>query len=916
MPLEFHRNYDLLTDSFEWHLGTGNDGVDDILAAQSRIERLLPLAKDGDTDRLAAHTKGVVSLFERLASLSGDKDASLRRLSRFGSISTNRGRQKDWKDDPDTGLNGCRVLKDLLGDLESTRLSILKTARWSALYPLLEDLRRFVLDYAESRKLGGRAEFHDLLIWARDLLRDDTSVRDHFRDRYRYILIDEFQDTDPIQAEIAFFLASGNDGSSTAESSISPGKLFMVGDPKQSIYRFRRADIEAVGRVRERLSEGVVPLTQNFRCQSPIIRWVNSIFERWLGDIEPPAQAPYQALDAWWSPPEVDPPLGVHWLSEVCGDVNTMRREEAQAIARVLRHIKGGRWQVRDALDGTLRDANYGDVCILMPNRRLLRDLETELDEAGVPYRIESQSMVLQSQDVRELIDCLRAIDSPADQIALVAALRSSAFACSDVDLLRFVESSGNLSYVDPGSGDGPVAKALGVLASFHRERMWQAPGPLIERFIRDRRMIELSFARRRPRERWRRLRFVVERARAFAEAGGGALRDFLDWIERQAESGARMVEASVPETDEDAVRVMTIHAAKGLEFPVVIMVGLGEGANRRPMPVIFDPSKDGRAEARLPGSGEAPLETEGYPLAHERNNEAEEAERVRLMYVAATRAKDHLIVSLFRAGTTQGTPAERILQLAEEAPGLWREISDLDPVPPAVSDTVRPEPTDTAADRDRWVREREKVIRRASEAASVAATQLAGVAKDEVTSAEGFGHRGRAGTSIGRAVHGTLQTVDLETGRGISRLSRVQAEAEGVPGHAAEVERLARRAIESEIVRRAVASGRFYREVFVTAPVGVKILEGYVDLLFEEDGEMVIVDYKTDALAPGEDTKLTRERHRTQIGAYALALSGSTGKRIKEAVLLYLHREDVTESLTDIGALMASAERLVRPTT
>ena len=171
----------------------------------------------------------------------------------------------------------------------------IEVARRHALSHVLKDLRKFALDYAEQRRAEGRAEFHDLLVWARDLLRDNPEVRDRFIRRFSHLLVDESQDTDPIQAEIVMFLAEGVPDGQPAESrptaweSINPvrGKLFVVGDPKQSIYRFRRADVEQMRRLQQRMVQSggrTVSLVQNFRSQEPVTTWVNHLFERWMSD--------------------------------------------------------------------------------------------------------------------------------------------------------------------------------------------------------------------------------------------------------------------------------------------------------------------------------------------------------------------------------------------------------------------------------------------------------------------------------------------------------------------------------------------------------------------------------------------------------------------------------------------------------
>ena len=344
------------------------------------------------------------------------------------------------------------------------RAEELGAARAAALLALAEQVRRFIIDYAERRRREGRAEFHDLLVWARDLLRDHAESRRHFQRRFSHILIDEFQDTDPIQAEIAFLLAGDPDGDSSNGSepgdwrdvAVVPGKLFVVGDPKQSIYRFRRADIAALGEVRERFgADRRVALTQNFRSQEPVIRWANHVFRQYMtGE----AQAAYEDLDARWTPPEADPPLGVHHFGTALGNADAVREAEASALARLITEIERS-WRVRDKDAGgdgrVLRPARLRDVCILMPARTNLRAIEYALEDARIAYRIESQTLVLNTQDVREVLNCLRAIDSPADQVAIAAALRSTIFGCSDVELLEFADAGGRFNYFSPGDDGG-----------------------------------------------------------------------------------------------------------------------------------------------------------------------------------------------------------------------------------------------------------------------------------------------------------------------------------------------------------------------------------------------------------------------------------------------------------------------------
>ena len=341
--------------------------------------------------------------------------------------------------------------------------------------------------------------------------RDSFDARDHFRNRYSHILIDEVQDTDPLQAELAMFLAE--DVPDGADSDDRPndwhrvrparGKIFIVGDPKQSIYRFRRADIEQVKRLQQAVSVASVHLTQNFRSLHPVIDWVNHVFAQWMEESD--GQPEYIPLVPE-AKESASPP--VRYIGgEIGGVIGDVRRQEANAIASAIRTAVRNGWGVRDGSEH--RPAAYRDVCILMPARTGLQTLELALEDANIPYRLETPSLVYATQEIQDLLNCLSAIDDPTDHVSVVAALRSPAFACSDVDLLEFVEAGGEFDYLaDAEAPPGYASEALAVLRAFHDRRRWLSPAALIEEFLRERRLMELALDDPRPRERWRRYRF------------------------------------------------------------------------------------------------------------------------------------------------------------------------------------------------------------------------------------------------------------------------------------------------------------------------------------------------------------------------------------------------------------------------
>lgn len=907
VALAFHKNYDLV-EGVSFDVPPMPSPAAPLLNARDELERLSAFSKFDD-DVLLAHVRGVLALAAHVE--RADASEAYRVLAQSPKIRFGRGRQADWNTDPETGQNACAAIKALLKEVDGKAGKNLEQARTAVLVPVLRLLRDFVLDYAAERKGAGAADFHDLLVWARDLLRDDVDVRDYFRERYSHIFIDEVQDTDPIQAEVATFLAE--DAPDSAEPSSrprdwretdpAPGKLFVVGDPKQSIYRFRRADIEQVKHLQERVGGVRENLTQNFRSLRPIIAWVNHVFGGWMAEGD--GQPCYIPLEAVESPKDSTQPPVRYIGEEREGNVEQVRREEAGEIANVIRTALHDGWQVRSEDGEPTRAVTARDICILMRTRTGLSTLEFALEDAGIPYRIEGVSAVYETQEARDLLNCLAAIDDPTDHVSVVAALRSPAFACSDVDLLEFVECGGQFDYI-PGA---VVSDSLRVLRKFHERSRWIAPPRLIEEFVRKQRLMELAMSQRRPRERWRRYRFLIDRARAFVSSGETSIRAFITWTDRQRSDRARMDESSNPKSDEDAVRVMTMHAAKGLEFPVVILTGLNSEPDHGRKAVLFN--RDNRGVEVRVGSGDSTFRTADYEDLFEIEKRREAEEVARLLYVAATRAKDHLVVSMYRTAKANDSLAARISGYLAGTCGLWEQFTPR-PLPlPALSQSTRMEGAvdeDTRSSRKRWRQQQEYVYARSTRPHSVAVTRLAKDSKQEQEIPDEPWRRGRAGTSIGKAVHAVLQTVDLETRDGLDDIAKAQADAEGIPTRASEVARLARRALDSGLVERALRSGRWWREVPVAAPLGRGIVEGFIDLLFQEEDGFVIVDYKTDALRSDGEVEKAMQRYRLQGGGYALALTEATGVLVKEVSFLFLNPNRV-ELIEDLPGAVRQAK-------
>lgn len=881
---ELHRNWDRLA-ALDGPIGPDAVVRTSVDAAPvlDLVDRIVDLAAGctASDDKLLVHIEQQVRPYRDLLGrmvATGDELEVLAVLADPRKLSCRFGQAPNWP-----AVSAADV-RDMCAQVDDLRGALVGAVRRQVLPPLLERLRRFTLDGAERRRVDGRLEFHDLLVLARDLLRDNGEVRLAVRAGIDHLLIDEFQDTDPLQIDLAVALAVVDDTGERLppwpEVEVEPGRLFFVGDPKQSIYRFRRADIVLYQQVQARFADGVVRLQRNFRSVEPVVAWVNHVF---AGLMAQPAYIPLVASrDTAGTVSLIGGPTAAP-------DVETVREAEASDVATVVAKAKA---------DGLLQ---YRDIAVLLPTRTALPALERALEDAGVPYRVESRSLVWSTAEARDLLMMLRAVDDPTDEPAVLAALRSPALACGDDDLVAFRLAGGRWDHRRPGAEalppDHPVVTGMATLRRFWERRWWTPVSTLVEEVVRDLRLLELAFANRRQRESWHRIRFLLDQARAYVEAGGATLRGFLDWADQQAEEHSAVVESVVPEADDDAVRVMTVHAAKGLEFPMVVLAGLHvSGGPVGGAEVLWD--DDGRPQVRV-GPAASRFQSAGFDEAAASEEALQAFEDIRLLYVAATRARDHLVVSLHHKEGARCAAAD-LWQQAEQAPHLAVRLDGLVPPDAGRVQTLGLSPPPPQPDVvEQWEAARAAAVQRHAAFPALAATEAARVVagvpvdvdeepeKEEPEAEAPPWQRGRAGTAFGRAVHAVLQTVDLATGDDVGGVAVAQAAAEGIPDRADDVARAVRSALRSPAAREAAAA-RAWREVYVAADVDGTVVEGFVDLVYEAPDGLVVVDWKTDAVRTAADVDAAVARYRVQAAAYALALERTLARPVVRCELVF----------------------------
>jgi ATP-dependent helicase/nuclease subunit A len=876
----------------------------------ARIRALLPdFPEERGTDRLMARYESI----ERLAR-HRDLASPVRMLEVLEEFDRPHGAiQKYWpggaKGPVKAEMETWEIFRDeVAGPFVARWLEM----RYATVIPLLQDA---VAVYDRLRFDAGVLNFQDLLLKSSQLLREQPRVRAYFRRRFTHLLVDEFQDTDPLQAEVVLYLTASDPRESDWRACRpAPGSLFVVGDPKQSIYRFRRADIVTYQIVKEIIREAggaIVALDASFRTLPELVAWGNDIFSPPVFPEAEDRYAPAAHLLAPGRPPAAPGagPVGTSIITVAGPPASGGEDTDEKRIARYIRDaLDRGLPVARPPSCGgepTASPAQPGDFLIVTWRRQHLQDYGAALQELGIPHQVSGGSAWGQVGELGLLAGCLRAIVEPENAVALVGALRGELFGVSDVELYDFTRAGGRLSYNAPLPAGLEQQTQAHFETAFARLRCgagWlrtMPPVAALERIAADLDLMLRALAGPGGDGRAGGIgkAFAILRAQSDELGSAAGVVDLLERLiaEQTPFDGlpARAPAGSV-------VRVMNLHKVKGLEAPVVFLADPG-GKPRGGALLHVD-----RSGERIVGYlaveqqlGQYARKTLAHPhdwddFEEEERNFAE-AERTRLLYVAATRAGNHLVVTRRPGRGSHFSPWEFFRDYLDGAP----ELPDPGPQRAPATASVTVSAADVAAAEAgiaaRWRR-------------ATAATFAVRGAKELAVSAAELQRRptaGEHGTEWGTVIHFLLEAALREPGRDLAAPARAALEAQGLPGaRVAEALALVAAVRSSAIWQRASAAERLLVEVPFAiclqpgdpllpasggAAGGVPLLvRGVVDLVFREAGGWVIVDWKTDA-ARTPDALAERARHYApQVRLYADIWTRITGEQVVERGLFF----------------------------
>ena len=833
-----------------------------------------------------------------------------------------------WSDEDYDKLQGlCRVARGLLVvDRELTQ------SLWELLIPFAQEFRR-------SFTRQGYVSFDGLLVGARNLLRDYPSLREELKHLFKAILIDEFQDTDPIQYEILLYLAEKPGKSSGGWRSVrlQPGKVFVVGDPKQSIYAFRRADIQGYLDVARQiiLAQGGMecPLTTNFRSHSGILNVVNGVFAPLIREregLQPgyvPIEPPRSEAD------ETSPEEGSFRKIVFCRmeseeelTANSARRLEAENLARWLDEEVLGKAQIHDR-DGRPVAIEPKHIAFLFRRLTEVHLYLEPLRRRGIPYVVEGEKHFYATQEIVDAVNLLRAVSNPYDQAALAGLLRSPMGGLSDLELYD-LQRSRLLDYKVVRKGSEarttklePVRCLYEALDRLHRETRTLSVADAVNRIFETipiRILAARSFSGEQAVANIEKMR---QQALVMGRAGSATLMDVVTQLERRVLEVEEEGESALAEETLNAVKILSVHKAKGLEFPVVVL----PDARGAPNPGRSETGVEYDWSSNLIGLRAADRLNLAAIYLDEKRRLREEEEQKRVFYVAMTRAREHLMISCPPLKIDKGS----FVEMLQRSAGEWPAGADDPPIavgqgtievqrvrerreaPRRVEENARK--STAPSDWSGFVRQWEERSRRYEVAQRkplfVSPTALK---KRDIALPERFEPKlPSAGETdallIGTLAHGFLEELDFPAGPErfedeLARYLKRQPDRLLGPDPAAILQEL-RQIFESFFRSSAfaeLASATILgREIPLLMSSDGQVMEGVIDLLYERDGFLYIADYKTDRTAAG-DWAQASGHYRRQGEIYSRAVRQSLQREIKAFKLIFLRAGKAMELKTD----------------
>lgn len=758
--------------------------------------------------------------------------------------------------------------------------------------PLMGFIEGGVKAYRVWREENSILNYQDLLTLTASMLREHPEVRAYFRKKITHLLVDEFQDTDPIQAEMVMLLV-GEDPLEKDWRKLrpKPGALFVVGDPKQSIYRFRRADIDIYNLVKDIFKNGggeILELTANFRSLHPVGELADKAFTPVFPETENKHQAKFAPLNTMRdSSSGFDSGIFRNPIPRVSRHAaGRIAEAEARNIACWIKEALGGAIKLErtdeETHEGLTSNPVPGDFMILTKKKARLGVYARALEELRIPYEISGGESFGESRELREIHKVLKCVSEPSEPVMLIAVLRGAFFGISDNELYEFRKKGGEFSYLtDVLEGCEAVSEAYDVLRRLRKISMECSAATAAEKIVEELGVLPMAASSEMGSTRAGNILKALEMIREHRAEHTGSFADMADLLESYLETKSKEEMGLFPGSV-NAVRIMNLHKAKGLEAPVVFLADpFGGGKEHEPDTHICrtgDVSEGYFVIGKKKNIHNPEMEKIAVPPDwEERAREETEygrAEKQRLEYVAVTRAKNILCVGFYTGDTKKTERAWGIVEpYLADAPFIEFEGKDAG------------KRESYSITKEKWEKETrpiENIADRVREM-SFECTSVTRQAKGDEAFDTGVAGLG-GGKGWGNVVHRSLEACGQGKRDKLELMaSNWMAEEEVSTESMGDLLALVDSIMESDMWKKLMASEEKYFEMPFSALDGNTILTGAIDLVFKDEGEWVIVDYKTDNF---EKDPARKKAYQRQLDIYAKHWEKITGEKVKEARL------------------------------
>lgn len=765
---------------------------------------------------------------------------------------------------------------------------------------IVKFLRTAIIQYEELKKERSLLNFQDLLLLASELLKKHPQVRAYFQKKYRFLLVDEFQDTDPIQAELMFYLTSENiDEQIWTNCRPRAGSLFVVGDPKQAIYRFRRADIDTYNRVKQLIEDQggeVLQLTMNFRTIQSVTTKLNVVFEKYLPNEETIYQAAYRPLNSYHGGQD-EGFTGIQRL--------TIPSEYSLKDAIIAKDADN----IAASIQKLIHEGNRPkDFMVLTRYTEGISIYANTIEDAGIPVSVSGEIVIGETKEFQELAILLKTFLDPTDEVSIIAVLRGIFFGISDDELYQWKQQGGRFtiySDIPPTLADEVKEKFTLSLANLQLYQKWirvLPPTVAIENILEHIGFYLLLLKNGNNKRANKSLIQIIGALRKQESNGKSSYREIT---QRLIEMIYEKTVVANLEDDADAVRVMNVHKAKGLEAPIVFLAHPAKLVD----PTSFLSKHIKREDYLSKGyftfsikTGQVKQEL-AFPIDWETYKQEElrylTEEELRILYVAATRAEKALIISS-SAKSDKKNPWGQLLEVENLEDLIVSELNNSGANLPAESMKIN-EFYQASSELELFEKLKEKSYDHWTPTKEKDFSEISMIERDE-----------GGGKQFGLLVHDILEKV--VKGYDVSDYLTVALNKYDIPlVRAEEIEEWLVQFQKSLIWKELQNTQGILTEVPFTFKVTKDhplysmvtnqkedyhpvLIKGIIDLIYKTEDGWVIVDYKTDRPKNSEDVKKLESFYQSQLTFYKHAWQSLTNEKVTKEYLYFFASEQINE--------------------